>query len=122
MKKRLVDANALLQELKIAKEGGMFAAKYIQAHEVYTAESIAYAIFSCAEDVINNAPSVDPVKHGHWICEYDRELGETDITCSVCHDTRTVNGCYVSYKGESLYHDDNFCPYCGAKMDEGASR
>lgn len=119
MKKRLVDANALLQELKIAKEGGMFAAKYIQAHEVYTAESIAYAIFSCAEDVINNAPSVDPVKHGRWIGEGDGYAdGEMvyDVwhcsECDYCIDDGTDDP-------EKLPH---YCPNCGAKMDEGASR
>ena len=113
----LIDRGALLTELKTAKEGSMVAVRHIQEHEVYTAESIALTIFSIVEDVINNAPTIYPVKHGRWICEYDREAGETEVTCSVCKDARTVNGCYVSTNGESLYFEDKYCPNCGARMD-----
>lgn len=58
-----------------------------------------------AED-INNAPTVDavPVKHGHWIwsddlCEY---------CCSRCGHTDDYG----------IHPDIEYCPYCGAKMDE----
>lgn len=49
-------------------------------------------------------PTVDPVKHGHW------ELSPFDGNwmCSKC--------------GNKPYHDNmknmNYCPNCGAKMDE----
>ncbi len=69
------------------------------------------------QQLIDIAPTIDPVKHGRWICEYDREAGETEVTCSVCKDARTVNGCYVSTNGESLYFEDKYCPNCGARMD-----
>ncbi len=123
---RLIDKDALLDVLEKVENSATFAARIIHAQEKYTAEkysaeSIIFASLSVVRDVINDAPAIhatDQIRHGHWICEYDWELGETDVTCSVCRDTRTVNGCYVSHKGESLYHDDNFCPYCGAKMDE----
>lgn len=46
--------------------------------------------------------AVEPVKPGHWIKSldhYDRYM------CSVCgHLTKTES--------------DNYCPHCGAKMDE----
>ena len=108
---RLIDGNALKDTIR-----GDFDFSF------YKISSSDAEFLQLVLDEIDDAPTIEPVKHGHWICEYDCELGETDITCSVCRDTRSVNGCYVSYKGESLYHDDNFCPYCGAKMDEGASR
>lgn len=51
---------------------------------------------------------------GRWECAYDEMLGETEVTCSHCKDTRTIKGCYVSHDGESIYYDDNFCPNCGS--------
>lgn len=62
-----------------------------------------------------------PVVHGQWECVYDDSTGETDITCSHCKNTRTVNGCFVSTDGKSCYFEDDYCPYCGAKMDGGAN-
>ena len=60
---------------------------------------------------IDNAPTVDPVKHGHWI-EVQR-IHEKDHTaiceCSLCGDTVWV------YDGQRAW---NYCPNCGAKMDE----
>ena len=51
--------------------------------------------------IMRNAPTVEP-KHGHWVKSldhYDRYM------CSVCgHLTNTES--------------DNYCSYCGAKMDE----
>ena len=60
---------------------------------------IRYKMF---ENAIADAPTVDPVKHGRWDlidgCE-PRRYG-----CSVCH--------------RLVWHYENYCPYCGAKMDE----
>ena len=64
-------------------------------------------------------PSADavPVRYGRWECVYDDSTGETDITCSHCKNTRTVNGCFVSTDGKSCYFEDDYCPSCGARMD-----
>ena len=40
------------------------------------------------------------VKHGHWIKVYD------SFQCSVCGNKTTT------------YHRTEYCPNCGAKMDE----
>lgn len=63
------------------------------------------------------AADVEPVRHGRWECVYDYYTGGTDITCSHCKNTRTVNGCFVSTNGKSCYFEDDYCPNCGAKMD-----
>lgn len=70
-------------------------------------------------DVIASVPTADvePVRHGRWECVYDDSTGETDITCSHCKNTRTVNGCFVSTDGKPCYFEDDYCPSCGAKMD-----
>ena len=64
-----------------------------------------------AQKAIDDAPTVDPVKHGHWI-EVQR-IHEKDHTaiceCSLCGDTVWV------YDGQRAW---NYCPNCGAKMDE----
>ena len=64
-----------------------------------------------------SAADVEPVRHGRWECVYDDNTGETDITCSHCKNTRTVNGCFASTDGKPCYFEDDFCPSCGAKMD-----
>lgn len=63
------------------------------------------------------AADVEPVRRGRWECVYDDSTGETDITCSRCKNTRTVNGCFVSTDGKSCYFEDDYCPSCGAEMD-----
>ena len=60
---------------------------------------------------------VAPVVYGRWECVYNDSTGETDITCSYCKNTRTVNGCFVSIDGKSCYFEDDYCPNCCAKMD-----
>lgn len=52
---------------------------------------------------IDNAPTVDPVKHGHWIMK-PNGYG----TCSNCKK------CSLDIMGGV---HSNFCPNCGAKME-----
>lgn len=57
------------------------------------------------EKCINEAPAVDaePVRHGEW--EDDAYIWR----CTLCHKGLLVeDGCA----------DMNYCPHCGAKMDE----
>ncbi|MBQ2175620.1 MAG: hypothetical protein II453_11385 [Alphaproteobacteria bacterium] len=49
------------------------------------------------------ALKAEPIRHGKWI---HNDIMETDI-CSCCH---TLLECDV--------RGFNYCPYCGAKMDE----
>lgn len=63
------------------------------------------------------AADVAEVRPGRWECVYDDSTGETDITCSHCKNTRTVNGCFVSTDGKPCYFEDDYCPSCGSKMN-----
>ena len=62
---------------------------------------------------ISDAPTIDaaPVRHGHWIYHPD-DLFPNDSTqeCSYCHAEESL----------TLYNE-NYCPNCGARMDEEAS-
>lgn len=55
-------------------------------------------------DSIDDAPTIDPVKHGRWI-----DRGREGLFCSVCNSR-----CLLNY--ESDYHPSAYCPHCGAKM------
>lgn len=54
---------------------------------------------------------VAPVKHGHWI-EQDGYDGDTYYDCSACGHS------WVTIEGTPQDNEMNYCPYCGAKLDE----
>lgn len=62
-----------------------------------------------ARMAVMSAPTVDaePVKHGKWIVEYEVKDGRS-MRCSECQ--------MVFWVGSG--RDGNYCPNCGAKMDE----
>lgn len=59
--------------------------------------------------VVNFCPTLDvePIKHGHWVQEYD-----DGWRCSVCSSLWT----FLVDRPEENGAD--YCPVCGAKMDE----
>ena len=56
------------------------------------------------DEAMEKTPTVDPIKHGHWIMKLNG-YG----TCSNCKK------CSLDIMGGV---HSNFCPNCGAKMDE----
>ena len=87
---RLIDAERIVYSWIIDKDG--------EEHDGITLQSI-----------IDKMPTVDaePIKHGHWINHFDDLFPEdSSVECSVCHE----------YEG--IMANDNYCPNCGAKMDE----
>lgn len=65
------------------------------------------------EDIVKNAPTVDakPIRHGHWIPVNPDVYGAEQFECSVCG----------VYSGDGLCRkelDYEYCPNCGALMDE----
>lgn len=60
----------------------------------------------------NHKIGLEPVKHGHWEEEQNGNGWNDywDYTCSVCGK---------KYKNaDDILYEANFCPNCGAKMDE----
>ena len=70
-----------------------------------------------ARSLLNNAPTVEPVKHGEWVYVDKCHIQEWQAInkCSVCG--RSV--CDATY-GDKVVHF-KYCPHCGAKM-EGDSK
>ena len=65
---------------------------------------VEYEEYAEAREVINRLPSAQPrPKTGHWIYDGDQ------IIC---------NRCFKAFGFISLKLTSNYCPNCGAKMDE----
>lgn len=55
---------------------------------------------------------VAPVTHSHWKYRYDTGIYQTEFLCSRCKGLIETYSCTVD---EVEYE---YCPHCGAKMDE----
>ena len=82
---RLVDADALLKDIN----------------------DYPYGYRGMIKDTIARQPTVDPVKHGHWITWFENE-DVRQAKCSECGMMFTLG------KGRDIH----YCGNCGAKMDE----
>ena len=71
---------------------------------------------------LNRQQTVDPVKHGHWVAEYEED-GECLTRCSECNEripTVLVRASTYEHPYGEVVEIENtpYCPHCGAKMDE----
>ena len=90
---RLIDADALMQTY----------AKFVAPSNNSDFEN--EPTWNDAVSLLESAPTVDPVKHGHWIAHGKAFMGATIEACSEC--------------GELLCgYNKAYCPNCGAKMME----
>lgn len=99
---RLVDTDALQYRRK----------DYGGYDDVSDEERKLGILFLLKED-IDAAPTIDPVKQGRQI-----KIGDCNtVQCSECFDDFDyIDGlCYLCH-GQEL---PNYCPNCGARMDEG---
>lgn len=101
---RLIDADALM-DFYLARPTEEFS-----YDRRFTAEDVALRIKS--------APTADTVKHGHWN-EYS-----SYSSCSVCRsafNTTPIDPIIklsVMFTGDKPGLSFNYCPNCGAKLDE----
>lgn len=98
---RLIDADTLIKKIKRAKKAVKLGPMDIYAKGTLT--GLDYAIY-----LINNVTTVEERKHGHWFDPEDDD-GRTAWHCSVCDYVVKTIGFYPNY---------NYCPCCGARMDE----
>lgn len=79
-------------------------------HEFY--DSIEQAITDSEDGVpCDHLIEVAPVRHGRWIC---MRKGYEEYKCSVCHG---VDSNCSDYYGTHVVTEQEYCPYCGTKMD-----
>lgn len=96
-KMRLIDADDLLERMKFFKDSGGYTNWELLAFEM-----------------VDASPTVDTERHGHWISLYPCEEPITNLfKCSVCG---------MGYEDDDtdcqVYFEWDYCPHCGAKMDE----
>ena len=60
------------------------------------------------------AADVARVRHGRWICI---RKGYEEYECSVCHG---MDSNCSDYYADHVVTEQEYCPFCGAKMDGGA--
>lgn len=100
------------------------AANIISGYEVYGCgyclqggDEVEEAL-KLAVDALKELPTVEaePVRHGRWACD-EGLYTEGCAQCSVCKTTFYEDDLYcVGEKAQSEL--PNYCPHCGAKMDE----
>ena len=98
---RLIDADALRER--------MYHDAFETDSDMQKWDSGCWIRYKMFENALEEAPTVDPEpRHGRWI-NHISEDGATDgIYCSIC-----------DYEVDRFARY-NYCPNCGAKMDEDA--
>lgn len=97
---RLIDADALIQEIRENNEGYYFNSS---AEREANFAKVDYAI-----NRIHEAPTVEERPTGHWIV-----IGEEQGAFNIIYKIRKCSNCGWEH---SLVIPDNFCPNCGADM------
>lgn len=103
-KLKLINANALLQELNKSEDVSMLAVENMPLHLKNTAKSITQACFSLMKNAIKEAPTIDWVRHEHW--EY---IGDGMYKCTNKDCGEEANRFQQKFW--------KYCPNCGARMD-----
>ena len=106
---RLIDADEMKRDVEAQYELLEFFRKDADMEE------IAQIVFTGMIAEINKMPTIDPVKRGRWLAvkllDDEADFGEVDgAQCSEC------GGAYDSGYWAKTYFE--YCPYCGAKMDD----
>ena len=102
---RLIDADALKEGIAELKRSPWYNNETVPSLHAGIKEAIEVVELLC----IDKAPTVDaePVKRGKWKCTYSPYGFLLEQTCSECGLTFE----------ESSGVDYNYCPNCGARMD-----
>lgn len=82
----------------------------IAKDEYYSDFHKSMADLTSLRELLEDTPAADmvEVRHSYWQC-FNVRMPSRDITCRYCHRTETISN------GEE---DFEYCPHCGAKMDE----
>lgn len=97
---RLIDAEYLIDCIDTVQEMALAIGGKLEAIEPVNEGFIS---------LVNSQPTIEaePVRHGNWIKYYETDNGRC-LRCSKC--------LMVFWVGDG--REGNYCPNCGAKMDE----
>ena len=93
---RLIDADSMITKLENTYT------KKEQTLRVLGISTEVKGIVDCLIDVINDMPTEEATKHAHWMEKYDGYM--ILQACSICNARAIIKS--------------NYCPNCGARMDE----
>lgn len=113
--RRLIDANALFDDLKKSAKAAREWREGTQDEEIKIRAEQAHGTFVECALRVKNAPTIEaePVRHAHWVFrDEDKHLIKdgcipSNMWCSYCNQW-SDNDCY----------GDAYCRNCGARMDE----
>lgn len=107
---RLIDANALLNDLKESAKDAREWRDETQDEEIKIRAEQAFGTFIECALRVKNAPTIEaePVRHGRWNYRHEDDW----CYCTACGTDAEGSD------GECLETD--YCPHCGARMDGGA--
>lgn len=97
---RYIDADRFIEWLDV----GHLRTPYEKCHSDYDVKEMIDS---------QQTAEVQEVRHGHWIKNSLDNSRKFEYSCSICGWSGVKN--YDSYVD---IHDFEYCPYCGAKMDE----
>lgn len=74
-------------------------------------DEVDFVLWHDVQKCIDKLPTVDVVRHGHWVRHLDTRFGRllNDIIICSC--------CGIAFSTEDMIRR-SYCPNCGAKMDE----
>ena len=79
-------------------------------------EQVSYSREDAADCIrYMDAADVASVRHGRWICI---RKGYEEYECSICHG---MDSNCSDYYADHVVTEQDYCPFCGAKMDGGDS-
>ena len=111
MEQRLIDADALLADLKASVKAAREWKEETQDEEIKIRADQALGTFIECALRVKNAPTIEPVRHGRWIpIEYDSYAGGAPVW-----DKYECSECGHEHVGEEDTLTD-YCPKCGARM------
>ena len=98
---RAIDADALIADCQLAqKQADRHGREF--ANAFYSGGGEVSTEWWCVEDMIENAPTIEPQRTGRW--ESGTDLDREWCICSECFHQQ--------------YDKTNYCPNCGARMKE----